>query len=59
MNRDQILKKLEDNSDVIRSFGVRRLGIFGSYARAAIRQKPATWTSWWSLKKRPSTITWI
>ena len=31
--RDEILRKLEKNRETIRSFGVRRLGIFGSYAR--------------------------
>jgi len=33
MNRDEILRKLEENRETIRGFGVRRLGIFGSYAR--------------------------
>jgi len=33
MARDEILKKLEENRETIRGFGVRRLGIFGSYAR--------------------------
>ncbi len=33
MNREYILRKLEENSQIIRGFGVRRLGIFGSYAR--------------------------
>jgi predicted nucleotidyltransferase len=33
MTRDGILKKLEENRETIRGFGVRRLGIFGSYAR--------------------------
>ncbi len=33
MNRDEILTKLEENREAIRGFGVRRLGIFGSYAR--------------------------
>jgi len=33
MTRDDILKKLEENRETIRGFGVRRLGIFGSYAR--------------------------
>jgi uncharacterized protein len=32
-NRDEILRTLEANRDTIRSFGVRRLGLFGSYAR--------------------------
>jgi len=33
MTSDEILRKLEENRDTIRGFGVRRLGIFGSYAR--------------------------
>lgn len=33
MTRDEILEKLEENRETIRGFGVRRLGIFGSYAR--------------------------
>jgi predicted nucleotidyltransferase len=32
MTRDEILSKLQENGDAIRSFGVLRLGIFGSYA---------------------------
>lgn len=33
MTREEILKRLEDHRDAIRGFEVRRLGIFGSYAR--------------------------
>jgi predicted nucleotidyltransferase len=33
MTRDKILSKLQENGEAIRSFGVLRLGIFGSYAR--------------------------
>lgn len=33
MTRDEILKKLEENRETITGFGVRRLGIFGSYVR--------------------------
>ena len=33
ITRDEILEKLEENREAIRAFGVRRLGIFGSYAR--------------------------
>ncbi len=33
MNRESILTKLEENRETIRGFGVRRLGIFGSFAR--------------------------
>lgn len=32
-HRDEILKKLEENAETIRGFGVRRLVIFGSHAR--------------------------
>ncbi|AFM23949.1 nucleotidyltransferase family protein [Desulfomonile tiedjei] len=38
MNRDEILRKLEENREIIRSFGVLRLGIFGSYARGEQRE---------------------
>ncbi len=38
MNRDEILRKLEENRETIRSLGVRRLGIFGSYARDEQRE---------------------
>ncbi len=33
MTSDEILKKLEENRKIIKGFGVRQLGIFGSYAR--------------------------
>lgn len=33
MNREYMLKTLEENPETIRSFGVHRLGIFGLYAR--------------------------
>ncbi len=33
MTRDEILKKLEENRETIKGFGVQRLGIFGSYCR--------------------------
>jgi hypothetical protein len=32
-NRETILKALEENRDIIRSYGVKRLGLFGSCAR--------------------------
>ena len=31
--REAVLRQLEDNRDKIRSFGVKRLGLFGSCAR--------------------------
>jgi predicted nucleotidyltransferase len=33
MTLEEILKELKHHRDTIRGFGVRRLGIFGSYAR--------------------------
>ncbi|OFV67147.1 MAG: nucleotidyltransferase [Candidatus Syntrophoarchaeum caldarius] len=30
---DEILKEIEEHRDVIRRFGVKRIGIFGSYTR--------------------------
>ncbi len=38
MTREGILKQLEDHRDIIRGFGVLRLGIFGSYARGDARE---------------------
>ncbi len=38
MTRDEILKRLEENREIIRGLGVRRLGIFGSYARGEQRE---------------------
>ena len=32
-SRDEILRTLEANLDTLRSIGVRRIGLFGSYAR--------------------------
>jgi predicted nucleotidyltransferase len=33
MTRDEIINKIEENKEVIRGFGARRVGLFGSYAR--------------------------
>ncbi|MGO8880096.1 MAG: nucleotidyltransferase family protein [Desulfomonilaceae bacterium] len=33
MNKEEILQSLNENSHIIRGFGVRKLGLFGSYAR--------------------------
>ncbi len=33
MTSDKILKKIEENKDVIEKFGVKKIGIFGSYVR--------------------------
>ena len=33
MNKEYIFQKLDENRDTIKRFGVRKLGIFGSYAR--------------------------
>lgn len=32
-NQEEILRIIEENRDAIRDYGVRRLGLFGSYAR--------------------------
>jgi uncharacterized protein len=37
MNREKILAKLHENREKICGLGVRRLGIFGSYARGEQR----------------------
>jgi len=33
LNSNEILKKLEENKNKIREFGVKRIGLFGSYVR--------------------------
>ena len=33
LNSDEILKKIEESKDKIKKFGVRRIGLFGSYVR--------------------------
>ena len=33
MNRDEVLRRLGENHEAIRGYGVRRLGLFGSFAR--------------------------
>ena len=37
-NREEILKILEENQNVIRGYGVRRLGLFGSCARGECKE---------------------
>ncbi len=39
MNREDILKKLRENKDRIRRFGVKRIGIFGSAVRGELKEK--------------------
>ena len=33
LTKDKILKKIRENKEKIRSFGVKRIGIFGSFAK--------------------------
>ena len=37
MDKESIIKKLRENRDEIRKFGVKRLGIFGSVARGTAK----------------------
>ncbi len=37
--KEEILKKLRENKDKLRSFGVRRIGIFGSFARGEEKEE--------------------
>ena len=39
MNKEEILKKIRENRDKIRSFGVKRIGIFGSAVREEMTEK--------------------
>jgi len=60
MTREEILRKLEENRETIKGFGVRRLGIFGSYARGeqteasdmdfVVDLEPATFDNYFDLK---------
>jgi hypothetical protein len=53
---DAILRFLADRSDTLRKLGVRRIGLFGSYARNEQREQsdvdllfsmePFTWAGW-------------
>ena len=38
MDREEVLKKLRENRKKIESFGVKRIGIFGSFARDEARE---------------------
>ena len=40
LKSDKILEKIENNKDKIKRFGVKRLGLFGSYIRN--QQKPGS-----------------
>jgi len=39
MNKEEILKKIRENREKIRSFGVKRIGIFGSAIREEMTEK--------------------
>ncbi len=39
LNKEILFRKLSDNSDTIRSFGVERMGIFGSFVRNAMNDQ--------------------
>lgn len=38
MKREQVIKDLEKNSDILRKYGVKHLGLFGSLARDEARE---------------------
>ena len=39
LTREEVLRKLRKNQDKIRSFGVKRIGVFGSVARGDANEK--------------------
>ena len=39
LTREEVLKKLRENQNKIRSFGVKRIGVFGSAARGDANEK--------------------
>ena len=38
-NKEQILKKIKENHDKIKSFGIKRLALFGSFGRDEARKE--------------------
>ncbi len=39
ITRDEVVKKLKDHKEEIRSFGVKRIGLFGSFAKGTSKEK--------------------
>jgi hypothetical protein len=39
MRKEEILKKLRENKDKIEKFGVKRIGIFGSFVKGEAKEK--------------------
>ncbi len=39
MNKEEILKVMRENKDKIKSFGVKKIGIFGSFARGEEKER--------------------
>ena len=39
MNKEEILKVIRENKDKIKSFGVKKIGIFGSFARGEEKER--------------------
>ena len=39
MTKEDIKKALRENRDILRSYHVRRIGVFGSHARGRVRKK--------------------
>ncbi|MHA1469938.1 MAG: nucleotidyltransferase family protein [Candidatus Asgardarchaeia archaeon] len=39
MTKEEILRKLGENKEKIKKFGVKRIGIFGSYVRGEAKEK--------------------
>lgn len=39
LTSEEVLRKIEENRDKIKRFGVKRIGLFGSYARGGREQR--------------------
>ena len=39
MNKEEILKVIRENKDKIKSFGVKKIGIFGSFVRGEEKER--------------------
>jgi hypothetical protein len=39
LTKEEIIKKIEENGDKIKSYGVKEIGVFGSYVRGEQKEK--------------------
>jgi predicted nucleotidyltransferase len=39
MEKEEVIKKIQENMDKIKNFGVKRIGIFGSVVKGKVKEK--------------------